>query len=90
MNRGGYQPVCINEWRRGVCNKKAVKCAECPNRSFLPLGYNEICNHLIGNDENGCDVVGIYAIMPDNNCAFLCTDFDVKEANIVRQLIFDN
>ena len=78
MNRGGYQPVCINEWRRGVCNKKVVKCAECPNRSFLPLGYNEICNHLIGNDENGCDVVGIYAIMPDNNCAFLCTDFDDK------------
>lgn len=20
--KGGYQPVCINEWRRGVCDKK--------------------------------------------------------------------
>lgn len=78
LNKGGYQPVCINEWRRGICNKKAVRCAECPNRNFLPLGYNEICNHLIGNDENGCDVIGIYAIMPDNNCAFLCADFDDK------------
>ena len=77
-NKGGYQPVCINEWRRGICDKKAVKCADCPNRNFLPLGYDEICRHLIGNDENGCDVVGIYAIMPDNNCAFLCTDFDDK------------
>ncbi len=77
-NKSGYQPVCINEWRRGICDKKAVKCADCPNRKFMPLGYNEICNHLIGNDENGCDVVGIYAIMPDNNCAFLCTDFDDK------------
>lgn len=77
-NKGGYQPVCVNEWRRGVCDKKAVKCADCPNRNFLPLGYDEICRHLIGNDENGGDVVGIYAIMPDNNCAFLCTDFDDK------------
>ena len=77
-NKGGYQPVCINEWRSGVCDKKAVRCADCPNRDFLPLGYNEICKHLIGNDENGCDVVGIYAIMSDNNCAFLCTDFDDK------------
>ena len=77
-NKGGYQPVCVNEWRRGICDKKAVKCADCPNRNFLPLGYDEICRHLIGNDENGCDVVGIYAIMPDNNCAFLCTDFDDK------------
>lgn len=25
MNRGGYQPVCINEWRRGVCNKKGCQ-----------------------------------------------------------------
>ncbi len=77
-NKGGYQPVCVNEWRRGVCDKKSVKCAECPYRNFLPLGYNEICNHLTGNDENCCDVIGIYAIMPDNNCAFLCTDFDDK------------
>ena len=77
-NKGGYQPVCVNEWRRSVCDKKAVKCADCPNRNFLPLGYDEICRHLIGNDENGCDVVGIYAIMLDNNCAFLCTDFDDK------------
>ena len=77
-NKGGYQPVCINEWRRGICDKKAIKCAECPNRNFLSLGYDDVCRHLIGNDENGCDVVGIYAIMSDNNCAFLCTDFDDK------------
>ncbi|MCQ2077577.1 MAG: helicase, partial [Bacteroidaceae bacterium] len=41
-NKGGYQPVCVNEWRRGVCDKKAAKCADCPNRNFLPLGYDEI------------------------------------------------
>ena len=77
-NKSGYQPVCVNEWRRGLCDKKAIKCADCPNRNFLSLGYDDVCRHLIGNDENGCDVVGIYAIMSDNNCAFLCTDFDDK------------
>ena len=77
-NKSGYQTVCVNEWRRGLCDKKAIKCAECPNRNFLSLGYDDVCRHLIGNDENGCDVVGIYAIMSDNNCAFLCTDFDDK------------
>ena len=76
--KSGYQPVCINEWRRGVCDKKKFKCAVCPNRHFAPLTYQDLYRHLEGKDENCCDVVGLYAIMPDNNCAFLCTDFDDK------------
>ena len=76
--KAGYQPVCVNEWRRGVCDKKTYKCAECPNRHFAPLASQDIYRHLEGKDENCCDVVGLYAIMPDNNCSFLCTDFDDK------------
>ena len=76
--KGGYQPVCINEWRRGVCDKKMHRCAECPNRNFAPLTPTDIYRHLEGKDEICQDVVGLYAIMPDNNCAFLCTDFDDK------------
>ncbi len=76
--KGGYQPVCINEWRRGVCDKKKFKCTDCPNRNFAQLGYHDFYRHLEGKDENGCDVIGIYAIMLDNSCAFLCTDFDDK------------
>ena len=76
--KSGYQPVCINEWRRGVCDKKKYKCADCPNRHFAPLTYQDLYRHLEGKDENCCDVVGLYAIMPDNNCTFLCTDFDDK------------
>ena len=76
--KSGYQPACINEWIQGVCNKKEFKCANCPNRDFAPLTYQDIYRHLEGKDENCCDVVGLYAIMPDNNCAFLCTDFDDK------------
>ena len=63
--KSGYQPVCINEWRRGVCDKKKYKCADCPNRHFAPLTYQDLYRHLEGKDENCCDVVGLYAIMPE-------------------------
>ncbi len=74
----GYQPVCSREWNRDYCDKKKYKCSECPNREFQPLGYNDVYRHLEGKDPNGKDVVGIYAILPDNTCRFLCCDFDDK------------
>lgn len=74
----GYQPVCINEWRKGICDKKQHKCTECPNRNFASLTNQDIYRHLEGKDENGCDVVGLYVITLDNKCSFLCADFDDK------------
>lgn len=76
--KSGYQPVCSREWSREYCDKKKFKCAECPNREFQPLGYSDIYRHLEGKDPNGRDVVGVYAILPDNTCRFLCCDFDDK------------
>lgn len=76
--KSGYQPVCSREWDRKFCDKKKYKCAECPNRKFQPLGYDDIYRHLEGKEPNGRDVVGIYAISPDNTCHFLCCDFDDK------------
>lgn len=76
--KGGYQPVCINEWRRGICDKKKHKCAECPNRNFATLTNQDIYRHLEGKDENGCDVIGLYVVTSDNTCSFLCADFDDK------------
>lgn len=34
--------------------------------------------HLEGKHPDGCDVIGAYAILPDNTCNFLCADFDDK------------
>ena len=76
--KSGYQPVCINEWKQGLCDKKKYRCAICPNRNFSPLTTQDMYRHLEGKDEYCCDVVGLYAIMQDNNCAFLCADFDDK------------
>ena len=76
--KSGYQPVCINEWKQGLCDKKKYRCAICSNRNFAPLTTQDMYRHLEGKDEYCCDVVGLYAIMQDNNCAFLCADFDDK------------
>lgn len=76
--KGGYQPVCINEWSQGGCDKKRYKCADCPNRNFEALNDRAVYWHLEGKREDCTDVIGLYAIMPDNNCAFLCADFDDK------------
>ncbi|MBP5563398.1 MAG: DEAD/DEAH box helicase family protein [Bacteroidales bacterium] len=76
--KAGYQPVCSNEWDHQLCNKKKFKCAECPNRQFSPLTDGDFYNHLSGKDEDARDVIGVYAIMDDNTCNFLCADFDDK------------
>lgn len=76
--REGYQPVCTNEWRQGVCDKKKYNCAACPNRQLLPLTDNDIYNHLKGDNAFCKDVVGVYAILSDDTCCFLCSDFDDK------------
>lgn len=78
--KSGYQPVCNNEWRVGICEKGKVQCAECKNRDFKQLGYDDIYRHLEGRDNEGHDVVGIYPILEDNTCYFLCADFDNKSS----------
>lgn len=74
--KSGYQPVCEREWNREFRNKRKYKCADCPNRQFAPLSYSYVYNHLAGKDEHGRDVIGLYPILKDNTCHFLCADFD--------------
>ena len=77
--KSGYQPVCENEWVEGICDKKAYKCSVCPNRKLLPLSDRAVYNHLAGKDEYGRDAIGIYPMLPDDTCRFLCADFDDAE-----------
>ena len=51
--RAGYAPACANEWVRGICEKPRIKCAECPNRRFLPVTDDVIRWHLSGRDRTG-------------------------------------
>jgi superfamily II DNA or RNA helicase/very-short-patch-repair endonuclease len=75
--KSGYSPACANEWGRGVCDKRATRCAECPNRRFLPVTDDVIRWHLLGQDDAGRDfVMGIYPMLLDETCFFLAADFD--------------
>jgi len=76
--KSGYMPVCSNRGTQ-FCNRKKYRCANCPNRRFAPLGDKEIEEHLRGTYEDGWPyTIGIYALLTDDNCNFLCTDFDDK------------
>ena len=73
----GYQPVCGNEWLRGVCEKPKVKCAACPQRAFVPVSDRVVFSHLRGQDETGRPfTMGVYPMLPDETVRFAAIDFD--------------
>ncbi|MBO5659917.1 MAG: helicase, partial [Bacteroidaceae bacterium] len=74
--KGGYSPVCANEWRDGVCVKPKGTCSKCEHRELVALNDQVIYDHLSGNDLYGRDVIGIYPILPEDTCYFLTIDFD--------------
>jgi len=75
--KAGYAPACANEWVRGICEKPRIKCAECPNRRFLPVTDDVIRWHLSGYDNEGQPfVAGVYPLLQDETCFFLAVDFD--------------
>lgn len=74
--KNGYSPVCFNEWRAGLCDKRKYKCSSCPNRNLAPLNRNAILAHLRGNSPTSTDVIGIYPLTEDEYCYLLAIDFD--------------
>jgi hypothetical protein len=71
--RRGYAPACANEWVRGICEKPRVKCGECPNQAFLPVGDQAVLDHLQGRH-----VIGVYRMLEDERCWLLAVDFDKR------------
>ena len=67
----GYSPACSNEWVRGLCDKRTVKCGECSNQAFIPVTQKVVLDHLQGRH-----VIGAYAMLADESCWFLAVDFD--------------
>ncbi|WP_395745619.1 TOTE conflict system archaeo-eukaryotic primase domain-containing protein [Prosthecobacter sp.] len=78
--KSGYQPVCGNEWVRGVCEKPRIKCSECPHQRWLPVTDDVIRWHLSGMDDHGQPfVMGVYPMLLDEKCWFLAADFDGED-----------
>lgn len=76
LDKSGYQPVCENEWTKGKCDKRKNKCSICPNRKLASLADKDIYKHLEGKDVRCRDVIGIYPMLLDETCHFICADFD--------------
>lgn len=74
--KSGYVPLCKNEWEPGLCDKKAHRCPECPNRAFVPLTAQIVKAHLMGQDGYGRDVAGVYPMLEDDRTRLLAADFD--------------
>ena len=70
----GYQPVCHNEWIRGICEKPKVHCEECGHREFIPVTDLVMRNHLQGfdpEDRAGRNfTIGVYPMLPNETCFF--------------------
>ena len=83
--KSGYAPVCLNEWKPGLCGKPKIFCSKCNNKAYDELNENVIENHLRGNS-----VIGIYPMLPDETCRFLAMDFDKdnweKDITVVRDV----
>ena len=77
QGRSGYSIACANEWQKGICDKPRVKCSDCQNRSFLAMDEKGIYEHLSGKQ-----TVGLYPLLPDNNCLLLAVDFDKSDWKI--------
>lgn len=45
--KSDYQPVCKNEWRQNICDKKRQKCADCPNTVWLSWGSENQNKHKL-------------------------------------------
>ena len=69
----GYAPVCLNEWKAGLCRKPAENCRNCSNKAYAALDEKIIDAHLRGRSNF---VAGIYPLLLDETCCFLAIDFD--------------
>ena len=73
----GYQPVCANEWVKGVCEKPRIKCSDCSHQRFVSVADEAIRWHLSGEDYEGNNfVMGVYPMLQDETCFVLAVDFD--------------
>ena len=79
---GGYFPQCDNRWKEKLCPKQRgdkISCDECENTKWTRLDAKKIVAHLLGNKEDGSDVIGVYPLFPDGTCRFIVFDFDNHE-----------
>ena len=76
----GYAPTCAND-RTRRCPRwtkanRGLKCADCPNREFVPVNERAIRAHFNAERDDFRDVMGLYVLLPDCTTWVLVADFD--------------
>ncbi|MBM2821052.1 MAG: type restriction enzyme, res subunit [Candidatus Berkelbacteria bacterium] len=70
--RKGYTPVCVNEWKPGLCLKlEHGRCRDCANKHYAVWNDFYLAKHLAGQK-----AYGTYPLLADGNSYFLAVDFD--------------
>lgn len=68
----GYTPVCLNEWKQGICLKlNRGRCKDCEKKKYAQFSEQYIDQHLRGHK-----TYGIYPLLEDNTSYFIVADFD--------------
>ncbi len=84
----GYCPVCLNEWKPGICFKPKIKCSKCNQKSYSPINETVVEEHLLGYQ-----IIGIYPMNQDEKCYFLAIDFDndgwEEDISIIRKICIE-
>jgi superfamily II DNA or RNA helicase len=74
-SNSGYTPVCLNEWKSGICIKlNKGKCRDCRDQKYATISDFYIEQHLRGHK-----TYGIYPLLKDNTSYFVAADFDGKK-----------
>lgn len=68
----GYSPVCLNQWRPGICSKPRIPCSQCEYKSYAPLDAPAVEKHLrenivvgeLGGGKNSLSGIVDIAVMP--------------------------
>lgn len=72
--KNGYTPVCVNEWKAGVCLKlNRGRCKDCKDKKYAQFNDYYLTQHL-----KGFKTYGIYPMLSDNTSYFIAVDFDKK------------
>lgn len=89
----GYSPVCLNEWKHGLCglrHKPKIPCKKCNNKAYAPFDETVVDAHLRGYKNF---VAGIFPLCLDETCYFLAMDFDgeawEKDISVLREVCLE-
>ena len=71
-------PAVVKDWKAiNRSRPEERKKVDQKTQKFIPLTNAVVENHLLGKE-----VVGVYALLPDETCWFLAADFEQENVGV--------